>query len=228
MHLFFHGFLGQNEDWDPLLAELPKTFPYQAISLPGHGDTPVALDLVLALHEKIPSAKTLIGYSAGGRIALALKDRFPDCYGSVIAISAHPGLQSTEEREKKRIIDEEWAHLLEEVPFEEFLEKWYSQNLFKTLPLTPLFLKKRKKGNPKLLSQFLTQFSLGCQRAPKLFPSTVFVCGKEDLKYVDLYRKLNQSVQLFFVEDAGHALHIEKPKALAHIIMEVTGEHNRN
>lgn len=239
MHLFLHGFLGQKEDWDPVLSHFPSQLIGRAIDLPGHGREPLAGDIVLAVHDKIPSAKTLIGYSAGGRIALALKARFPDQYGSVIAISAHPGLYNLEERKERLKSDEALAKLLETAPFEEFLEKWYAQDLFKTLPLNIPLLERRKKGNPHLLAQFLRQFSLGRYPPPQLFPNTTFVCGNEDLKYVDLYRKLRQlalfgcpnnvsSCLCVSVENAGHALHIEKPEILAHIVMEVIGEHNRH
>ena len=123
MHLFLHGFLGQKEDWDPLFSHL-KHLDCHAIDLPGHGTSPMTEDIALTIKQAFSEAKTLIGYSAGGRIALELKERFPNDYGQVIVLSSHPGLTSEEERKERLAWDQKWIDLLKTEPIENFLDKW--------------------------------------------------------------------------------------------------------
>lgn len=212
MLLFLHGFLGQKEDWDPLLRHLPG-LNVQCIDLPYE-----AVDIAAAVKAMAPTAKAVIGYSAGGRLALELKARFPNDYGKIIALSAHPGLKTDEEKKARWSTDQEWIKLLKTAPFEEFLKKWYAQDLFMSLRNHPHFnsiLQRRKTQNPSHLAHFLEQFSLGKKDAPEIDPSTIFVYGKEDLKYAQHYRIF----EAFAIENAGHAVHLENPKACAKIIL---------
>lgn len=223
MHLFLHGFLGQKEDWDPVLAHLPSSLSTKAINLPGHGGQPVAEDVALAVKEQVGQADTLIGYSAGGRVALELKSRFPDDYGQVIAISAHPGIVDIQERAKRFEEDRKWIELLKEGSFEEFLQKWYAQALF--APLSPSTFARRTKQKPEHLAHFLEHYSTGKKIPPELFPGTFFICGKEDLKYVQLYRTLPQSMRIILLENGYHALHLDQPERIANIITKVIHEY---
>lgn len=222
MLLFLHGFLGQKEDWDPLLSHLPG-LNVQCIDLPYQ-----AKDIALAVKEIAPSAKMIIGYSAGGRLALELKARFPNDYGKIIALSAHPGLKTEAEKKARWKIDEQWIDLLKNGPFEEFLDKWYAQELFSSLKKHPHFqsiLKRRKTQNPAHLANFLEHFSLSLKNAPEISPSTIFIHGKEDLKYAELYRTLRGIENIFTIENAGHAVHLENPKACAKLILGAVDEH---
>jgi len=221
MILFLHGFLGQKEDWDPLLTHLPSSLPICTLNLPL-----TATDIALAVHTQVPSARCIIGYSAGGRIALELKHRFPTNYNRVIAISAHPGLKTEEERKARLITDEKWISLLKHAPFDQFLEKWYSQELFQTLKAHPHFpdlLLRRKNQNPHDLAHFLEHFSLAIQTPPNITPNTIWIHGKEDLKYAALYRTL--SGKIFSIDNAGHAPHIENSKACAEVILGAINDH---
>ncbi len=222
MLLFLHGFLGQKEDWNPLLTHLPDV-ESTCIDLPYGAD-----DIALAIKEMVPKAKFVIGYSAGGRIALELKTRFPEDYGRIIALSAHPGLKTEEEKKARSLIDQKWVHLLKTAPFEDFLEQWYSQELFTSLKNHPQFqtiLARRKTQNPLHLAQFLEHYSLAKKSNSEIFPSTIFAHGKEDLKYAMLYRKLVTTTRIFPIENAGHAVHLENPKACSKIIKGALDEH---
>lgn len=222
MLLFLHGFLGQKEDWEPLLSYLPPCETC-CIDLPYDAE-----EMVLAIRKLAPKAKMVVGYSAGGRLALELKARFPKEYGRVIALSAHPGLTSEEEKRARLETDKQWIDLLKNAPLEEFLEKWYDQPLFSSLRKHPQFssiLSRRKSQNPLHLAHFLEQHSLAKKTVPQIDPSTIFVCGKEDLKYVNLYRKLFASENIFTIENAGHAVHLEQPKRCAEIIKGAIDEH---
>ncbi|NGX37822.1 MAG: 2-succinyl-6-hydroxy-2,4-cyclohexadiene-1-carboxylate synthase [Chlamydiae bacterium] len=225
MLLFLHGFLGQKEDWDPLFSHLPPTLKPCAIDLPGHGKAPMVDDIALAIKQQVNSADIIVGYSAGGRLALELKSRFPDAFGKVIALSTHPGSLCEKEMKTRNM----WAQMLRSIPLDHFLEKWYDQELFQSLkrhPIFPSMLARRKNQNPSSLSQFFMEFSRVKKTAPQVFPETVFIYGEEDLKYAELYRKLFPIEQIK-IENAGHALHLENPKTTAQVIERLVHEHSR-
>ena len=224
MLLFLHGFLGQKEDWDPLLSFLPRTLNTHALDLPGHGDAPIVEDIILAIKEQVKQADIIVGYSAGGRIALELKSRFPDAYGQVVVLSSHPGVLTEREHQSRK----QWAQMLQELPFDRFLEKWYDQKLFQSLkahPIFPSLFQRRKRQNSTALAQFFDQMSLLKKTAPEIFPNTIFLYGKQDLKYAELCRKLSL-LEHVKIENAGHALHLENPKAAAAAIERILHEHN--
>lgn len=118
--------------------------------------------------------------------------------------------------------------MLKKGSFEDFLQKWYSQDLFTSLRNHPHFqsiLTKRKKQEPAHLAHFLEHYSLAKKNAPEIAPSTIFIHGKEDLKYAHLYRTISHIENIFTIENAGHAVHLENPKACAKIILGAVNEH---
>jgi len=217
MLVFLHGFLGQKEDWNLLFSHLSPTISKRAIDLPGHGEVPFTPDIAEKVHEQIGPTKILVGYSAGGRLALELKTRYPNDFEKVIAISAHTGLQTEQERAKRWQIDQKWIHMLQTEPFDRFLDAWYQQPLFDSLAKYPSFsamLQRRKKADSKALAQFLEVFSPAKKTPPEIFPGTFFLFGEEDLKYEKLYHTLPS----FGIPNAGHAVHLEAPKVCAKVI----------
>lgn len=225
-----HGFLGQREDWDELITYLPKDLKIHAINLPGHAGMPISADSFFSLKKAIGKSTFLVGYSAGGRIALALKQQFPEDFHKLILISTHPGLKGTKKRAEKWKQDLMWIEQLKHVHFENFLQKWYEQPLFHSLKAnTNLFTKtllRRKTQHPENLATFLHLFSLGktpCKNLPK---KTIFICGEQDLKYVSLYHTLPSYIKVYTVAKAGHAVHLENPKRCAEIIKGEIDDYN--
>ena len=81
--LFLHGFTGSTKTWQPIIEQLPETVRCITVDLLGHGK-PIHLktangmnmcEQLMDLHALIQSLNitnfTLVGYSMGGRIALA-------------------------------------------------------------------------------------------------------------------------------------------------------------
>ncbi len=160
--VLLHGFLGSPSDWDPLLAE------FRAQS---HGEC-IAVDLLdLARRTSGPPRLTslaatlaadlrrepsclrgfdVIGYSLGGRIAMALSAARPaavadECAPRCITLlSASPGIDGECERAARASADHRLAERLEQISqvvdvaarrglCESFLNDWYSQLLFASL-----------------------------------------------------------------------------------------------
>jgi 2-succinyl-6-hydroxy-2,4-cyclohexadiene-1-carboxylate synthase len=204
--IFLHGFLGSKEDWQGVIDILDPKFEC------------IACDFA----DPLPSGH-LIGYSMGGRRALSLKREAPEKFGHVIAFSAHPGLATKEEKRARWQTDLEWIEKLQTLNLSDWLDLWYAQPLFDSLRKRPeLFeqvLKKRAQQDPSSLIETLKRYSLAHQDLLHL-PSALYVCGKEDLKYVSLYRTLPPFIRVRHIEGAGHALHLEHPEACARIIEE--------
>jgi len=204
--VFLHGFLGRPSDWDPVISYLPPCHSI-CMELPGHGDSP----FVKTFHLHLPYQKFhLIGYSMGGRLALQYASQFPEKIASLIILSAHPGLQTLEEKEKKLEEDTKWAKKLLNLPIDEFLSQWYDQPLFQSYK--PDF-SMRRNHNPKALAAALLHYSLSKQTFYK--PShALYLVGEKDQKYRSLYPEAT------LIPGAGHAVHLENPKAVATVIQQ--------
>eukprot|EP00960_Hanusia_phi_P030073 748373-Hanusia_phi.AAC.3 len=164
--LLLHGFLGCKEDWDPLVPLLLQDGSCSciAVDLPGHGDfawkegtmsSQLALSwevscfLLDMLLERLGVASCgLVGYSMGGRLALNFAQKHPARVQSLCILSAHPGLETSEERfqrvwadraradELRRLVEEGEGEeegqvvKVKEEAWNEWLTEWYGQCIF--------------------------------------------------------------------------------------------------
>ncbi len=136
--------------------------------------------------------------------------RHPKRIEKLLIASAHPGLTTEEEKAKRLASDGAWAKLLLESPIDEFLKRWYDQPLF--AGFKPDFSMRRNQ-NIRALASALMHYSLG--RQPVLnIEKALHVVGERDKKFRALYP--NAAI----IPDAGHAVHLENPKAFATIIEE--------
>lgn len=198
---FLHGFLGEPSDFDAVIALLQSRYSCKALLL--HDPLPL-----------LPETSCVIGYSMGGRVAL---QNFPNS-APLILIGTHLGLNDSQEQMERKILEEKWTQELLENP-ESFIKTWYEQPLFATLASTkalfePL-LEKRKKIDPLVHIELLSRYSIRRIRFP--FPSSnvFFLFGEWDKKYSTLY---SGKPNAFAIPKAGHAAHIENPKATADMI----------
>lgn len=198
--VFLHGFLGTAVDWEPVCSFLPAC-PCIGFDLPGHGNSPFVEDFTIA----VPLFH-LVGYSLGGRLALAYAAKHPEQIASLTLMSVHPGLKTEEEKQARLASDQEWAQLLFQLPIDEFLLKWYDHPLFK--PFKP-DLSMRKQQNIPHLAAALVYYSLAKQ--PRYEIDGVLI-GERDVKFRALYK------QPILIPNAGHMVHLENPKAIAQII----------
>lgn len=209
--VFLHGFLGNRHDWDALLPLFPEDHCI-CIDLPGHGDEPFSE--TFDFMPKIAKFH-LIGYSMGGRIALQYAMKHSDRIQTLTLISAHSGLSSEKEKQQRLESDAAWAKLLLEAPIDTFLERWYQQPIF--AGFKPDFSKRRSQ-NIQGLASALMHYSLGKQ--PALYTEKAFhIVGEKDAKFRSLYPNA------MVIPNAGHALHLENPEALASII-KIIALHN--
>lgn len=229
--VLLHGFLGTGADWHPLRAALGTDRAYLAPTLPGHGAEPAPvpedddafLGVVAFLLAHAPAEPfDLVGYSMGGRFALALMAAAPERVRRAVIVSASAGIEDEGERAARRELDRVRAAALRTLPFELWLDTWYGMELFAPLRASDAYapmLARRREGRPEALAAALEAFSPG--RQPPLGKPLVtcpvralLVAGSRDAKYVAANAALadaNPAFEATTVADAGHAPQLERP-----------------
>lgn len=236
---FFHGFLGQAEDWFPLIHHLPAHTPWYAVDMLGHGQSerprqpgsyqPESLyrDVAEILnHFRHSNQDVAVGYSMGGRQLLGACIQEPYRPGALILMGAHFGLQSDTERAVRQQVDQHWAEQIRQ-SLPSFLTAWYQQPLLSRQPPKDpqqyaQWYQRRLDNEPETLALCLTEFSPA--RTPDFstpFPSALdfpvlLMSGEYDTRYVAHYKEIVESLPHachIVLPDCGHTLPIEAPEA---------------
>jgi len=176
----------------------------------------------------------VVGYSLGARVALFLALRYPDLFTRGAIVSGSPGLNRKSERIARAAQDASLAEALRAEGLERFLSTWYRQGLFAALRRHPSFgalrARRARDGDAAELAEALEALSSGAQ--PPLWDDLralegggggarlLFAAGERDPKFVALAGAMRSAAgdaaaEVALVPSAGHALHIEKPSALA-------------
>lgn len=168
----------------------------------------------------------LVGYSMGGRLALAYTVRNPGRVRSLVLESASPGLADAEERARRREEDEVLARRLETEGVERFVDHWEALPLFESQRGLPQEVRSRHRAlrlrnDPRSLAAALR--GLGTGALPSYWDAlggitvpVLLVVGSLDLKFVEIARRmagLLTDARVAEVPGAGHAVHLERPAA---------------
>lgn len=237
--MLLHGFLGRAADWDAVCAAFPAGVRCLALDLPGHGDADlagtrelslarVADDLLGRLDALAIDRFSLLGYSLGGRVALAMALRARRRCARLILESANPGLETSELRAARAARDRAWAaRLAQEGAMSAFLRRWYDAPLWSTLRDRPELLEaligQRSAANPAAMSRVLAELSPGLQapmwdELPGLSTPTLLIAGARDPAYAALSARmvaLLPNARRWLAPGAGHNVHLEAPEAFA-------------
>ncbi|MDD9956302.1 MAG: 2-succinyl-6-hydroxy-2,4-cyclohexadiene-1-carboxylate synthase [Anaerolineaceae bacterium] len=252
--LLLHGFTGSHANWAHLQAGFAEHFLTHVVDLPGHGktDTPgdatrcrqelVSADLVALMARCGHNRFNLLGYSMGGRLALALTLCFPDKVTALVLESASPGLPTAAERERRQQQDEALAGKIEAEGVRRFVEEWEQLPLFASQRQLPSSvrnaLRQQRLGNSAHgLATSLrgagtgTQYSCWSQ-IPQLKTPTLLICGELDAKFCDLARRMvsaNPALKLRQVAGAGHCVHLEQAQSFQRAAMDfLIGQEKRH
>lgn len=237
--LLVHGFTGSVEAWgEEILSALADRHRVLAVDLIGHGRSSrphdpdryalqeILLDLLEVLDAADLDRARWVGYSMGGRVALAAAVLHPHRVASLVLESASPGLATEEEREERRRSDDALARRLESEGIEPFVDEWMALPLFATqrrLPEATLrAARERRLGNePAALAACLRGLGTGSQpsfrdRFDQVRARTLVLAGARDRKFAALARRMAEGIPdatLRLVADAGHTVHLEAPGA---------------
>lgn len=225
-----HGFLGAPGSWERVRGSLRYPGPVRVPYLFGHGLPPreVPPDFgraVDALATEILEPAFVVGYSLGGRLALGLACRYPERVRGVIAIGAHPGIATAEERAARRAWEDELVVHLESGSLASFVDAWEKLPLFASqarLPETVLAAQRatRLAHDPRALARALS--ALGTGRMPPLpleragLP-ILLLTGERDEKLAAAARACPGLPHLR-VPGAGHNPLLETPSLLARML----------
>lgn len=161
----------------------------------------------------------LVGYSMGGRLSLASILAAPGAFSGAVAISAHPGLSSEEEKAQRLKDDLVWSELLTENQAV-FWKHWLAQPVFAGTSEAHVNLSQEEAQQ---WAKVLRAFSTGGQDyMPALLddsrlPPLLSVVGSTDEKYVLLQKLFPEAVQKIII-DGGHRLPLDASVALAQAI----------
>ena len=232
-----HGFPGSASTWDEFAAEARGEQSVIAVDMLGHGasdapNSPALYDMehtVRALAEVLDrlgiAAAHWLGYSMGGRIALAAAISLPQRTLSLTLESGSPGLATAEERVARVRDDEALADRIERQGLEAFVAYWEALPLWASQArLAPKrrqqLHERRLSNNPVGLANSLRGMGTGAQpsfhdRLAGLQAPALFIAGEEDSKFVSVAREMHRAApgsRLCIVPEAGHAVHLEQPR----------------
>lgn len=225
-----HGFAGSPATFDSLARTLPDV-EITAPLLFGHGaDSEAAsfdeeVERLASLVPRTPT--TLLGYSLGGRLGLALLARGVPFERAVI-IGGAPGLTTPSERIERRHVDARWASILRSDGISAFAEAWEAQPLFVT-QTGPRFSARRAQRRAHDAEALARAFEvLGLAEMPNLLPALArntvpidYVVGERDLKFIAIGKTLAASVpnvRLTVAAGAGHDVLLEAEAAVVNVL----------
>lgn len=236
--LLLHGFTGSAEAWgDSLLDRLAATHRrVVAMDLLGHGESDrhhdparYRLDRVIADVEAVQRSligepAIWIGYSMGGRIALAAAALNVAPQRGLVVESGSPGLDDPEHRRMRARSDEDWARVLESDGIGVFVDRWLAQPLFSTQRSLPPEIRagereRRLAQDPRALAACLRGLGSGVQpsvwsRLGGVDVPTLLIVGALDAKFRHISRTMSAlvpEVRRAEVPGVGHAVHLESP-----------------
>lgn len=227
-----HGFLGAGDDWRPLASRLTNRYRVDLVDLPGHGRS---LGLprngyswagtLQLLAPCLHGASALVGYSMGGRLALAAALTGQHTLKALIILSASAGLENERARLERAREDDARAARLERDGLPVFVRTWYEQPLFASLAqqesLKAKLVEQRSQGAAPELAMALRGLSVGQQpslwdQLPALHVPALFIAGANDAAYVAHAERAAGLSPLgagLMVAHSGHMPHLEQPGA---------------
>jgi 2-succinyl-6-hydroxy-2,4-cyclohexadiene-1-carboxylate synthase len=251
--VLLHGFTGSAAAWAPLMDDLARHRQVVAIDLLGHGgsDAPPdprrygiahCVEDVLGVLDALRIQRaTVLGYSMGGRAALAVAVAAPERLCGLILESASPGLRNPEVRLARAAQDAMLAEAIERDGIEAFVSEWERQPLFASQhsmaeDARVRLRAQRLRNDPTGLANSLRGFGQGVMMPLHDFLGeidmpTLIIAGALDAKYAEIGREMSARIPgacLKVVEGAGHAVHLEQPAAFSGLVVDFLGAIDHN
>lgn len=243
--VFLHGFTGSTKTWHEVIANLPEDYRLISIDLIGHGKTAspkqvacYTMEQQVELLEAFFTWKDintfdLIGYSMGGRVALAYALTYPQRLSKLVLESSSPGLEDWQDREARMESDYLLAAKIQSEGVESFIDYWQDIALFKSQKSLPVeqqraIREERLQQSAIGLANSLRGMGTGQQKSywdklSKYSKPVVLLSGELDAKFI---KKAQQMTALFpqcvhrTILKSGHAIHVENPQSFATIVKE--------
>ncbi|MEK5037499.1 2-succinyl-6-hydroxy-2,4-cyclohexadiene-1-carboxylate synthase [Sporosarcina sp. FSL K6-3457] len=241
--VLLHGFTGSTATWQEVIELFKGRFRTVAIDLTGHGKTAMPEDIArYSMEQQVEDLEalfnmlslerfTLLGYSMGGRVALAYTVQYPRRVTSLILESSSPGLKTAEERADRKAADSRLADRIVADGLPAFVDFWER---------IPLFDSQRGLSEEKKLAvreERLNQCEMGLanslrgigtgsqpsywQQLHALNLAVLLITGELDIKFVNIAREMMSyfsNARHETIVHVGHAIHVENPAVFATMV----------
>jgi 2-succinyl-6-hydroxy-2,4-cyclohexadiene-1-carboxylate synthase len=228
---FLPGFAQRGDAWTSVAERVGQKYRSVAIDF----STWTFDGRLREIAERVDDGDVVVGYSMGGRLALAAALRRPPKFGALVLVGTSAGIEDAAAREERRRSDDELADWLEHHTIEEFAERWESQPVFATQP--PELVTAQRPGrlshDPARLAQLLRSAGQGMfdpvwDELERIDCPVLAIAGERDERYADASFRIAERVKhgrARLVPGAGHAPQLEKPGEFAALLLEFLDEH---
>lgn len=236
--VLLHGFAQSAESWAEVAPRLAETRFVVAPELVGHGksdkpDDPsvyemdAVTDMLSAfLGERFSRKAALVGYSMGGRIALALACGEPSKISSLVLESAGLGPKTGQQHAAMRHRDAALIEQLLSSDIEAFMDEWQKQPIFESQKklsseVRDRIRRERVANDPRALAytvrgtgqHSMIDYSTHIKHLPM---PILYIAGILDRKYLKIAENLayEENVSCVLL-NTGHNTHLEDPETFA-------------
>lgn len=234
--LLLHGFTTHSAAWSIAVNTLAPHADTICVDLPGHGrsSAPPAgytfatcLNDLIALLDGLDLATcNVLGYSMGGRVALALAVSHPDRVDHLILESASPGIADDARRAARVNDDRRLATEIESAPLAPFIDRWMNLPIFRSTAQPNPARRARSRrlrleNRPRAIAAALRALGTGSQDSywdalAELDVPVLLITGEVDEKFQrindDMHARLPRSTRRV-IAGAGHTTHLDQPEA---------------
>lgn len=237
--VFLHGFNGSPNTWDHVVSHLSPELESIRPTIGGHGLLPAPqtfegeVDRLATLIAELGRPAHVCGYSLGGRLAIGLVARHAKLVRRLTLVGANVGLSTEMDRRTRAEQDDTWAAMIERQGVAAFIERWEAQPLFATQLQLPEKVRaeqhsQRLGHDAQRLGGAMRALSLGrmpyyADALASVDSPITLVSGELDLKFTDVARRLLPTLRHgrhHVVDGAGHNVVLERPAALAALLLE--------
>lgn len=243
--VLLHGFTGAGNNWRPYVDKWGTKYRLLLVDIIGHGqsDAPVdpsryamhhaTADLVKILDYLQIEQCDMLGYSMGGRLALATAVRTPGRIRALVLEGSTPGIADPEERKLRVERDEALARRIERDGIAAFVSYWESLPLFASQTKLPTSvrtkIRQQRLNNREVgLANSLRGMGTGAQpslwhKLPKLNLPVLLLAGEWDKKFCRIGRAMRDKLpqaDFYEVAHAGHTVHVEQAAVFDTIVMD--------
>jgi len=233
--VLLHGFTQTRQSWRRTVTALGGRYRAIAPDLPGHGSAaqrrPASFNACVAYVRAIGGDEfTLVGYSMGGRIALAAALALPSQVRRLVLVGASPGIADPGERAARRRVDDELAQRIEAIGIEAFAREWGAQALFagQDERVAAAAHADRLRNQPAGMAAALRGLGTGVMeqlwdRLDSLAIPVTLVVGERDAKFSAIADQMAARIpdaHVVVIAGAGHAAQLERPGEVAAAITD--------